>query len=229
MKLSNKILIGFFGFLFLYLTAAFTELRLTGSPNFMDNNNSITETADYSGISYLKLNHCDQDLKVMGSDRFQIQVRSVSGDLLKKLKYNVSGDTLVISGFEAPANRRVEITVFVPRSGLKGISNEFSTLLIEGLNQELLQVSQNAGRTWMSDNRISKMVTHLSNESLLEISTTSLDTLSGNLEESRMYITSPVGLVECFMKNSSFLELTEVDEIQLRKDGSSKLKIFQQM
>src|SRR5687768_6562742 len=97
MKLSNKILFGFFGFAFIYLTAVFAEVRLRGIPNIINDNNSIAETVDVSGVSYLVLQNLDKQVNVVGSDRARLEVRSISGNLLQKLNYQVSGDTLTLS------------------------------------------------------------------------------------------------------------------------------------
>jgi hypothetical protein len=53
MSLSNKILLSFFGFIFLYLTAAFVEIRVSGTPNIISDKNSKAETVDIVGVNYL--------------------------------------------------------------------------------------------------------------------------------------------------------------------------------
>src|SRR5688572_19543448 len=116
MKLSNKILIGFFGFIFIYLTAAFTEVRLKGTPNVIDDTNSIAETVDIPGIAYLILNDIDKNVNVIASDRAQLEVRSFSGDLLTKLKYKISDDTLTLSGLQSKGIKTIKISVFVPNT-----------------------------------------------------------------------------------------------------------------
>ena len=229
MKLSTKILIGFFGFIFLYLTAAFAEIRLTGIPNVINNKNSIAETVDLSGgITHLVLSGMDNRLvKIIGSDRAQLEVRSLSGDLLKKLSYEISGDTLTVSDFEEDENKRVQITVFVPDARLKGITVKSSTASVEGLQQQRLYISENAGRVWLSENTIEKIEIALSDKSLLDISTTTLDTVSAIIEESQVHISSPVRLVQGSIKDESLLRLSEILEIQLTKDKSSKLTVYQ--
>ena len=67
MKLSNKILIGYFGFIFVYLSAAFTEIRFRGSLNQLDESIGIVETADLSGVTYLVLQDLDESITLIGS------------------------------------------------------------------------------------------------------------------------------------------------------------------
>lgn len=227
MKLSNKILLGFFGFIFLYLTAVFAELRLTGTSNVIDPKNSIAETVDLSGISYLILNDCDKDVNITGSDHTRLEVRSLSGSLLQKLKYEISGDTLTLSGFQSKIASSLRLSVFVAKPGLKGITVKSSSGTIEGLQQESLQLSQNSGRIWMSDNKIANIQTDLSNGSTLSISKTTLDTLSTRIDGSKLHVLSPVGLVQGTIENNSRLQLSELQEIQVKKDKNSHLFMYQ--
>ena len=225
MKLSNKILVGFFGFIFLYLTAAFAELRLTGIPNVIDDTNSIAETADLSGVRYLILNDAVKNIEIVGADRAQLEVRSFSGGLLEKLKYGFSGDTLTLSGFESEDINRFRISIFVPK-GLKGIIVNNSAAAVRSLELDHLYISLNSGRAWMSDSRIAKIEMDVSNKSYLDISGSDVDTLSATIEESRIHIYSPIGVLQGSMKNSSFLQLNNINEIQLKKDENSRLNLY---
>lgn len=228
MKLSNKILLGFFGFAFLYLTAAFAELRFTGTPNVIDNKNSIAERSDLpGGITYLILDNMDsREVNVIGSDRAQLQLRSFAGNVLKNLKYKFSDGTLTISGLEEDDNKKVQITVFVPKSGFKGISVNSSIAIVEGLQQPHLQISENEGLVWISDIAVDRIEMDLSNKSFLDISTANLDTVSAKIDESQMYLSTPVDLVQASLMNKSFLQINEIQEIQLKKDASSNLNTY---
>jgi hypothetical protein len=181
MKLSNKILLGFFGIIFLYLTAAFTEVRLTGIPNIISNKNSIAETVDISGVKYLILNNVRNQIHVIGSDRAQLEVRSFAGNLLKELNYKVSGDTLTLWSNESEEKiGSVKISVSFPEQSLKGITVNNTGVFVRNLHQEHLYISQNAGRIWMDDGEIAKIEMDLSNHSSLDISGTLMDTVSAN-------------------------------------------------
>jgi hypothetical protein len=226
MKLSNKILLGFFGFIFIYLTAAFTELRLTGSPNIIDDKNSKAETVDISGIAYLVLQDLDKDIRVIGSDRARLEVRSRSGDLLQNLEYNISGDTLTLSGLQIEDLRSVMISVFVPESGLKGITVNDATATVERLAVGHLYISQNAGRIWMSAVDIGELQIDALRKSFFQINGTNVDTLSAKIEESELFISAPVKLLKGSMQRNSSLQVIGIDEIQFKKDETSRLNMY---
>jgi hypothetical protein len=226
MKLSNKILIGFFGFVFLYLTAAFAELRLTGTPNFIDEKNSIAESVDISGITHLVFNDLDKEVQIRASDSSVLQVRSLSGGILKRLKYRISKDMLTISALESQDVKNMKITIFVPSASLKAITASSCRLTINGLQQDALILSQTDAKVWMSDNTIGKIQSDLIQDSFLSINSPGVNTLSLNLKDSEMEVWSPVRLVEGSMKNKSSLRLTQIEEITLKKDVTSTLSIY---
>lgn len=221
MKLSNKILIGFFGFIFIYLTAAFAELRLNGVPNVIDDTNSIAETVELTAISYLIIKNVDKNVLVLGSDRPRLEVRSFTGDWLAKLKHSVSGDTLTLSDFHEE-NAKVKIAVFVPQAQLKGITVNTASATVNGLQQDRLHLSQKSASLWVTDSQLTKMEVDL-DQSFLDVSGTTLDTLSVQVERSRLNILSPVGFLQGSMKNNAYLTLSDIEEIQLKKDKSSRL------
>jgi hypothetical protein len=154
-------------------------------------------------------------------------VRSISGNLLNRLKYNISGDTLTLSEFQPEEKRMVSISVFVPEAVLKGMTVNDSRANVKGLKQELLYISQNAGQIFMSDNKIDKVHLEVSSKSYLHITATSLDTLSTKIDNSQVIISSPVGVLKGSMENHSSLQMNRIDEIQFKKDESSRLHLNQ--
>lgn len=228
MKLSNKILVGFLGSIFVYLTAAFAEVRFRGTPNFLNSKNSVAETVDLTSvISHLVIQDMDsRHIKVAGSNRAQLEVRSFKGEVLKQLRYTISGDTLTLHNFEEGDGKKVQITVFVPESTLKTITVNSATAILEGLQQQRLHVAVNGGRVWMSGNLIQTLQTDLSNKSFMEIEGSNLDTLSANIESSQLQVPSNVALVRGSIKDNSLVRFTDIQEIQLKKDASSNLQVY---
>jgi hypothetical protein len=226
MKLSNKILLGFFGFLFLYLTAAFTEIRLTGTPNVINDNNSKAEVVNLSGIHYIVVKDVDRNVNITQSDRAQLEVRSVAGDLLKDLTYVISGDTLKLLSFKSEKARPIKITVHVPKESLLGIYVQSAVVTVSGLEQKRIQLSQNDGRIWLSHSKLSNMAINLTEKSFINVSETTLDTLSAKVDRSDAHVNSLVGFVQGSVTNGSFLRLSGIREIQIKKDESSDLNMY---
>lgn len=225
MKLSNKILIGFFGFIFIYMTAAFTEIRFRGTSNIIDFSKSIAETLDISGVTHLVVEGLEQSVTIVGSDTARLEIHSSSGNLLQKLKYNVSGDTLILKQLDVEKDPRVRISVYMPKDSLKGLMISNARVDIKNLEQKVLSVSQIHGTISMYDkSKVGTLNLEASNEAYFNLVDTFLDTLSVQLENSEVIIDSPASVLEGSMKNSSYLQIIGPDEIRFKKDESSRLQ-----
>ncbi len=226
MKLSNKVLLGFFGFIFIYLTASFAELRLTGTPHLINDKNSIAETVKLPRITYVVIDNVDKYINIIGSDTARLEVRSVSGDLLKRLSYEMSGDTLILSGFQSEGVRSVIISAFIPGGSLEGIQVNRSATGISGLQLASLHLRESGARVSMSDNRIANLQIDLSERSFLDISETKLDTLSAAVDSSQVHVSSPVPLLKGSIKNKAFIQINKLREIHVNKDESSAIYLY---
>jgi len=224
MQLSNKILIGFFGFLFLYMIVAFTEMRLKGDLNRLDDSNSISETVDITSMQYLKLVDIGHRITIHGSDEPRIEVKSISGDVLQYLKYDLNGDTLSIKSMVMEKKQALDILIYVPKSSFKGLSADNAALLIYDLQQETLDIHQHDGWIRMSgNNKIGQLNLNAQNSAYFNSIKGEIDILNTTIDDSEVSISQPMKLVKGSMTNNSYLYLDGTSEIQFKKDESSRL------
>lgn len=224
MKLSNRILIGFFGFIFIYMTAAFTEIRLKGDPNRIDDENGIIETVGIMGVNYLVLPDIESQMSIIGSDDPKIEVRSIHGDIIKHLKYNISGDTLTLQSFDLPEQQSVRITFHVPKNSFVGLTADNAGISIGELDQATLSITQIDGWIRIGEkNKLSKLVINASETAYFNVVGTDLDTLQVTVDDSQLTIASRVKIAEGAISNDSYINLNNVEEIRFKKDESSRL------
>ncbi|WP_375580712.1 hypothetical protein ABWH96_06760 [Marivirga tractuosa] len=224
MKLSNKILIGLFAFLFLYMIVAFTEMRLKGDLNRLDDSNSISETVDITSVQYLKLEDIGHQITLHGSDKPRIEVKSISGDVLQYLKYNLEGDTLSIKSMDLEKKQALHISIYVSKSSFKGLTANNPFLYISDLQQETLDIHQNDG--WIrvtTSNEIATLNLNIKNSAHFNLQDVELDTLNATMNAAEVLTNEPIKIVKGSMTNDSYLHLIGTSEIQIKKDETSRL------
>lgn len=224
MKLSNKILIGLFSFLFLYMIAAFTEMRIKGDLNRFDSINIILEKADITAANYIMLPNLEQQVTIIGSDKSGLEVKSIKGNLLQNLEYEMVGDTLNLLSMELEEKQFVNITIYVPKSTFRGLSTTHSGVFISDLQQEILSIHQIGGWIRMSDsNKIGQLNLNAQKTANFNFLKGKIDTLNATIDFSQVSVTQPMKLVKGSMKNASHLQLKGATEIQFKKDENSRL------
>ena len=85
MKSSNKVLIVFFGVILLYISAAFTEVRIRGVKEDLNDENAKVETIALDGLKYLMLSDLDSRVLLRSSDNPRLEIRSRSEGIISGL------------------------------------------------------------------------------------------------------------------------------------------------
>ncbi len=225
MKLSNKILIGFFGFVFLYMMAAFTEVRLRGYKRDLNGEEIQIEKAPLEDIGYIVLADFDHRVIISFSDEPRIEVKSIGGDYLSSIDYVMVGDTLRINAVDISTGKPAHVYVYVAK--LRGLQVDRASVSITDLSQQTLSITQSGGSIRM-DGEVN--VTHLSflasEEAQLDADNVHIDTLSVQMNHSNLRIWSAVKQLNGSITNESFFRIQAVDDIRFIKDKNSKLEIM---
>jgi hypothetical protein len=224
MKLSNKILIGFFGFILIYMMAAFTEIRFRGYKRDLNGAELQSEKAPLGDIGYIVLSDLDHRVVVSSSDEPRIEVKSIGGGYLSSVDYTMVGDTLQIKAIDIKSGKPAHVIVYV--ANLRGLHATRASVSITDLSQQALSITQSGGSIRMDgDVNVTNLSITASDNANLDASGLSVNLLSVQIDDSKVMIWSPVVQLRGSILNDSFLRIDGVDDIQFTKDKSSRIQI----
>ncbi len=207
-----------------YMLASFAEIRFRGDYVRLDSENAKIEATPVNEVGYLIINVPDERIYVQSAPQPRIEFKSLSGDLLDKLDYNMVGDTLTIAKLRVADDDRFTLTIYVPKEGFRGIESHESWLRLEDLRQSSLTLEQSGGRVRIDNN--------VSIDSLTIIATSdaditgvdlSVDVMKLDLNNSSLTMRSSVNRLEGTMTNGSVLNMTSPNDIEFSKDNSSRI------
>lgn len=225
MKLSNKILIWFFGGAVAYMSLAFTEIRFRAPKQGSDNFTAM-DVVSLDSVQNLVINDLDNRVYVTTADDPRIELKS-DEKLLSKLDYSIDGKTLSLNSIDLDEEKHFDLTIYMPR--------DFSTMevrdgwvQVSGVKQSNLALIQNGGRTTLSKD------VDLENLSLTLTENAEIDAFGSRIERvivdsdfSNIELRTYVGRIEGQMSNRSYLYLQGTDELNFKKDKSSSMRLLQ--
>ena len=226
MKLSNKILIGFFGFIFIYMTAAFTEMRFKGDLNRIDEHGGMMETTELRSIGYVKVSNLIQRVIITSADNSRIEVKSKSGKALQSLDYEVVGDTLLLKSFNLDKGDPAAVTILLADQNLRGLEVQDTHVTLNKLVQDSLSVSQSGGHVWFDEaNRITQLTIEARDQADVFVYTR-LDLLHVETVNSHVVIQSDIGILSGKISSQTQLVANGPEEVRLKRDSSSDFKLY---
>ncbi|MEQ9375366.1 MAG: DUF2807 domain-containing protein [Imperialibacter sp.] len=226
MKLSNKILIGFFGFILLYMMAAFTEVRLRGYKRDLSGAETQIENAPLGNVGYIVLSDSERRVTISSSDEPHIEVKSIDGGFISNVNYEMVGDTLMLKVDDIVTGKPVQVTVFVSKNTFRGLQATRASVSITDLSQQTLAINQSGGSIAMDGNvDLTSLSIKASEGAYLNAAGLSVDLLSVEMDKSQVTIWSFIKQLNGSITNDSFLRVNGVDDIQFTKDKSSKIQI----
>ncbi len=224
MKLSNKILIGFFGLVLTYMLAAFTEVRLRGESSHFTSENAIVENIALAEVGFIVVPDLDKKVTITTDEEPRIRLRSIKGDLSKHVSYSMKGDTLVFERLTVPEDTRYELHVFVQSGQVRGIDATYSSLEVGDLGRATLDVTQKGGVLVMGGNfSMDTMNLQASRGAQFDTWNSQVDVLALDMNSANVEIRGVVGRLEGEMINESYLSVGSAREFAFRKDGTSRL------
>lgn len=225
MNISNKILLGFFGTAFVYMTAVFVEIRLTGEDEDLTDDNVMIETAPMSDVNYVIVADLGRRLYIKSSDEPRLEIRSRSGDFLSKLTYEIKDDTLVISELKFEEEVHFDMTLFLPNK-FSGIETKDAFIHLSQIDLSSLSINQVGGRIILNgDIKLGKLNIVGSQSAEFDVFDSDIDTVALDIDDSNVELRAYVGRIEGSMKNDSYLYVENTDDINFKKDESSHIRL----
>lgn len=222
MKLSNKILLGFFSFILIYMIAAFTEVRLKGDYNQMDGDSGTAESVDLPLVHHLILPDVQRMFQVRGSEQSRLETRSKSGNALAGLKYELHGDTLEIVNFEFSDGDHANTRIYL--SKLRSLEVNGTSVFINDLQQDSLIIHQKGGLIRMQENnQLKTLVLESTSDADFEAAGFQLNNLTVQANRSNVRFYNIVNELNGGLQNNSRLFIRSANSIQFTKDESSHL------
>ncbi|MEP5611789.1 MAG: DUF2807 domain-containing protein [Cyclobacteriaceae bacterium] len=225
MNISTKILMGFFGSAFVYMSAVFIEIRLTGEDVDIHGEDAKVESVPIDNIKYVIIADLGQRIYLKSSDKPGLEFRSASGDLASRLVYEINGDTLNLRELNLEENTKLDITLLVPQE-LVGIEVNEAAVYLSDLKQPRLSIIQTGGRTVFNQGvKIGKLDITATESAEFDAFGGDIDTVALDLDNSDVELRTNVGRLEGSMKNRSYLYIEDINDISFKKDENSHLKL----
>ncbi|MEM9329163.1 MAG: hypothetical protein AAGA85_26100 [Bacteroidota bacterium] len=225
MKLSDKILTIFFGALFLYMLVAFTEVRVRGEHNRLQDENAVIDQIELSDVGFLVVPDLGKRIMVSADAKPRIQFRSTVGDLTKYLSYTMTGDTLLLERLEVPEDIRYDLRVFVRPGQLRGLQSTHASLAIGDLESTHLSLAQHGGFTSLSGEfELDTLLLNASARAEFDSRKTNFSVLQLTMDEAEVRVRGKVQRLEGDMYNHSYLSVGSALDFAFKKDTTSRLR-----
>ncbi len=224
MKLSDKILLGFFGSIFLYMTMAFIEVRVRGDYNRISLDNAKAEEVKINGPVYIVSSGLGKRISLKSDKNSRIEVLSLSGDLLEDLDYIEKGDSLILNSFDIPNDANCRLNIYVDGDRLKFVSADESNITFSDLKFDSLKIELTGGRIGLDDGFEARYMAIIAKqEAQLYANDVSLFDVNLDVDDSEVQLRSSINLLKGSIVNGSRLIVKSVNQFDLKKDDSSKL------
>lgn len=228
MTLSNKILIVFFGIILAYTLMAFVEIRVSGETRNLNDENSISETIELDGVTYVVIEEgVGHWINMSASTTPRLEMKSKSGDVLSKLDYRFENDTLYIHRMEE-VEHRFALTIYIPKSGFTGIRSTGTYLQLSSIAQKKLSISQASGKITLGTNVDLEHLSIVATvDAMVDMMDARVDTMALQINASNLRLFGDkVRRLEGSLENNAALYANNITEIQLKKDEESTIRIM---
>ncbi|HYW95421.1 MAG TPA: hypothetical protein VE870_07540 [Bacteroidales bacterium] len=224
MKTSKIIFISLLGTISAFIVAGAIDVRLNGqSSRIIENKNSHITLPLFSNI----IIENSGNLNVIQSDSAYLEVNWQKDAEERDIDHILSGDTLIIIGISKSVEGLLYANLYV--SGpINSIILRNSQIVINRINSSVLSIRMNGSKAWLNDkpngellyNRLDIRAT---GESYINTGDFSADSVNVTLQNSMANLNIIAGRLNGVLSEGSTMTSRQADDIQLKKDSTSKI------
>ena len=232
MKLSNKILIGFFSTILLYTFMVMLEVRLYGKQTLWDGNqvasDVITESQPLNNPAFLDVTGGKGFIRVAQSDQPRVEMQSYTGNLLEQITFEEDEDTLRINTTDFDPDVRYRLSIYVNQKDTLKINADKAILSISELIIKQLEINQMGGRINVTDSsQVANLMLTAADTARFEADASIVERVQINSSNSRVLIlTSPKELIGS-LTNESLLLTENPLKVQVERDTTSIIRVIE--
>lgn len=217
-------MLGLLGVIVLYTSAAFVELRLKGDHN---RRSTYTDSTSLPSYRHLVVKDLDQRVILNISDSPMIKSKAVRDNPLAALDYDLIGDTLIINDLGLRENDQGDFTIYALPE-LTSITSISSYLSMYRFDIDSLTINQSGGGMTIYNSRgLQYLDLTLIEGGTFDISDIPIEDVNVTVDEGEARLRSDIHTIRGNVKNRSSLTLNEVRDIQLSKDETSTIRMYQ--
>lgn len=225
MKTSNKILLGLLTTIFLFITAAFIDIRVFGVHRSERNIIKKTHTIDLGNYKYLKTKNINS-LEIRPSANNHVNFIAYNDTVEFAIDYRIENDTLFLISKKS-LQFYTHYSLYT-QSEIKSILALDSKIELKGLKQDeiFMMIDGGEANSWGSDSLMTSIFKKLSViqvNSRTNFRNIKVDTLEIGLVNSRANFDNDILWLNADIKDQSNLELRNVIEAKFQKDKKSRI------
>lgn len=228
MKLSNKILLGFFGTVILYTLIAAGEIRFKGVLRSENKEGFLVESIAIDSHKHLIIRNSNIDISVNQSETTRMEIRSYNEEKHLKISYQTSGDTLIINSVNPTEESETTIINVYLDNRLQSITSKAIRTYVRNFKSDSLTVI--ASENYLSfddDNEIQHLqLTGQEGASvyLLSDQVNSLDLL---IDDATVTVIKELAEINAELINGAVLTSKAPDNLQFKKERNCKVMMYQ--
>lgn len=226
MKLSNKILLGFFGCIILYTLLAASEVRFRGSFRGDVLEGHLIETVNTGSYKHLIINSSNIEVSIDQSDTTRIEIKSEKADDIMELPYRLSGDSLIIGSINQTDEEDRIIKIYLDNRIKTINSNAIRTYIRNFKSDSLTVIAEENYLSFQDDVEIKHLRLIGTEGANVSVLSDLVDLLDLRLDDASVTVMAELTEINAELVNGAVLSSKAPDNLQFTKERDCKVIMY---